>query len=209
MIHPISPMTRLHYLLILISVATAVGARAADDLVRNGGFEQDANRDDAADFWFVHHSTDTTPLSEGSVSWITDEPAPEGRAFLRVSKTEGSRPFSVNQIITDEQLSTLGVSHDTPLLLRASIRAHELSGTATVVLRIFRNNENDAPSFVAGISAQPAVTSGDTWQHVETKLRLDDILAPGETLHRIEIALVVSSNTGHADFDAVSLIPAD
>ena len=201
-------LPRLLPLLALVAAASPC-ADAADDLVRNGGFEQDANRDGAADFWFVHPSTDPNAAQGGLVAWITNETAPEGRAFLRVSKTGGARPYSVNHIIADERISALTALRDTPLLLRARIRAKDLSGNATLVLRIFRRTENGAPGFVAAVSAQPAVTGGDTWRHVETKLRLGDILAPGDTPHRLEVALVVSSNTGHADFDAVSLPPAD
>lgn len=206
---PRMPRPRPPLLRLALLALSPLAAHAADDLVRNGGFEQDANRDGAADFWFVHQSADPNAPRGGATVWINDGTAPEGRAFLRVSKTGGSLPHSVNHIVAAARLASPPSLRDAPLRLRALVRPHELSGPATVVLRIFRRGENDTARFVAAISAQPPVTGGDDWRQVETTLRLGDILAPGDTLHRLEVALVVSSNTGHADFDAVSLTPID
>lgn len=197
------------FLLFASLFAAASAVAAAENLVLNGGFENDANQDGRADHWFVHPSNQQA-VEGGSARRVTDPSAPEGECFLRVSKTGGDKPHVVSNLVPAPRIEALRETRDAPLRLRAKIRPAGISGTANAAFQIFAMKpDGTGGRFVATIAPRPGVSGGQGWKEVEARVRLGDLLQPGEILQRIEIVLSLASNTGHADFDEISLTVTD
>lgn len=192
---------RLIVLSLLGTCALAVSA-TTENFVRNGNFEADANRDGLPDFWFIHPSNQKA-VEGGTWGWIVNTDG----SFLRVGKTGGSKAYIVSSILPDPVIARLATAPDRTWVMSARIRAQgvESPGANIGVLVFARKPDATAGHFVASIPARPNVVGSGDWTRVEIRMRLSDILPAGEVLHRVEFTLNVSSNTGYADFDDVSL----
>ncbi len=180
-------------------------AFAQDNFVRNGGFEKDGNKDGVADYWFVHPSSQQA-VEGGEYTWVTTEPAPEGKAFMRLVKTGGKSAYFVSSEVPKEVNPMLMAAKGKTLQFTGKIRATGLEAGASATLLIFSEKPgSQAAHLAAAIPTAPLVTGNSGWTDVAVMVRLDDVIPPGEELHRIEVNLRNNSNTGHADFDAVSL----
>lgn len=175
------------------------------NFIVNGSFEHDGNNDGAADYWFVHPGVQKA-VSGGTVQWISGADAHSGKSFLRVSKSGGEQPFAASGNVRQQQIPLLIELSEKPLVLSAWMRGENLTGGARVILHVYAKKAGaEHERFVTNITTKPEITGTTGWTEAKTRFRLGDILLPDETLTRMEVSLSVSSNTGHADFDAVTL----
>ncbi|EIP98537.1 hypothetical protein OpiT1DRAFT_02994 [Opitutaceae bacterium TAV1] len=185
--------------------AQSAPAGLPTNLVRNGGFEADADGNGYADDWFVHPGN--AKAVAGGRQWLGADGAAEGRAFLRTSKTGGQAAYMVSSYLPDSLIPRIFELREKPLVLRAKMRGEELTDKAGVIVQIFaRKAGADRDHFVTNLMTKPVITGTiRDWTEVKVSFRLGDLLLPEDTLTRLEIVLSNASNTGHADFDAVTL----
>ncbi|EIP98527.1 alpha-L-arabinofuranosidase [Opitutaceae bacterium TAV1] len=197
--------------LVIAPLHAAAPAQHQQNLITNPSFEKDSNNDGAADYWFIHPANKKA-VQGFRVQMPGDEsgPVPDGKCFLRISKT-GGEALAVNSAISPKNLAALEqLPRDATLVLRGQIRARDLTGHARVYLQIFaRKTGADRDRFVTNIVARPILNGTTDWAPVSAAFSLGKLLAPDEKLTRLEVVLGLASDTGYADIDALSLALAD
>lgn len=147
-----------------------------------------------------------TKAVENGKQWLAYKDAADGSAFLATSKTGGQTPYMVSTYLPPAVVARIAEQIETPLVLSAQIRGQDLTGNAVVMIQIFARKQGaERDHFVTNLTTKPAVTGTTGWTPSQVRFRLGDILMPEDTLTRLEIVLRNASNTGQADFDAVSL----
>lgn len=200
--------TTLLCTLLGLSASCLAAQSSPQNFVRNGSFEADSDGNGFADYWFVHPGV--AKAVEGGQQWLGNADAADGGVFLRTSKVGGQTPYMVSSYLLASHISQIFERRETPLVLRAQMRGEALTGKAGVMVQIFaRKAGAERDHFVTNLTTRPAITGTVGWTAVEVRFRLGDLLMPEDTLTRLEVVLSNASNTGHADFDAVSLTFAD
>lgn len=197
--------------LVIAPFHAAEPARHQQNLITNPSFEHDSNNDDAADYWFIHPANKKA-VQGFRVQMLGGEsgPVPDGKRFLRISKT-GGEALAVNSGISPKNLAALEqFPRDATLILRGQIRASNLTGPVRIYLQVFaRKAGADRDRFVTNIVARPILNGIADWTPVAVAFSFGKHLASDEKPVRLEIVLGLASDTGYADIDALSLVLAD
>jgi|GEM_PF-3375198 len=192
-------------------LATLVGAmalspvaRAAEGILKNPGFEADANADGNPDYWFVYPGIRELVV-DPEVTLVAKDNAPEGSVYLRLSK-RGGKPLALTHLPDQAALEKLFGGMPRAFTVKAKGRANDLSGDgAAIVVQVFHPDENGVRKF-AGRFRSEKLEGTTEWVSREVVVSLVDILPEGTLPSDVEINLELGSDTGSVDFDDFSVV---
>jgi hypothetical protein len=176
------------------------------NFLQNGNFEATHGDNKQPNNWFVY--PDNLAAEENPQFKQVEGTAPVGNFFLQMSKTGGKVPLDVVQIIDlkDEAGAKIAANLGKTLVLSGKARGVGLEvGDNGLVLQIFAQKSDGSRHFVGRVNGKLTGTSSE-WQTVKVRVSLADVLPAGESLGYLDVMASLSSNTGHIDFDDLSLV---
>lgn len=179
---------------------------AAENLLQNGGFEEDRNADGNADRWFSYPKS-LEASSEAKIETIGDpNEAAAGGIFVRLSRTDGKQVLALTQKLRDEVMSSITEDPEKTLVLKGKIRVSSTEASkAYINLQMVGYPKDGGERHFAGRMSTPEVTTGGGWQDVVISFKPADVIAPNTVVDHVEINCILLSPQGSADFDELSL----